>query len=83
MSLLSAVSSILKYAMNGFMKKVDRNYSISEPIQIYKDPLLTSHEVSDWRKDEPLPVNEPWFHVPRRMHRNSEMTRSVIRRKHY
>lgn len=47
--------------------------------EIYRRPVITSADIARWRKDEPLPVKEPWTHVKRRAHVNSEMTRFVDR----
>ncbi|BFZ22456.1 hypothetical protein BsWGS_25495 [Bradybaena similaris] len=45
--------------------------------QLYKRPATTSHNIGWWTKDEPLQVNHPWAHVPRRAKFRSEMSRFI------
>ncbi|KAK3106412.1 hypothetical protein FSP39_019441 [Pinctada imbricata] len=48
-----------------------------EPYEIYRFPLSTTQNVGWWTHKEPLKKNEPWTHVHRHVHINSEMTRFV------
>lgn len=53
---------------------------IRNPFEIqdtYRRPVVTSAEIAQWRKDEPLRQKEPWTHVKRHIHVDSEMTRFV------
>jgi hypothetical protein len=47
----------------------------TEPFQVYRFPLHTSRQVGWWTHEEPLKKSQPWTHVPRHVHINSEMTR--------
>jgi len=48
-----------------------------EPTAVYRRPVLTSADIGDWTRNAPLSEREPWTHVPRHPHVNSEMTRFV------
>lgn len=37
--------------------------------------MTTAQDIAAWRKDEPIKQKEPWTHVPRFSHVNSEMTK--------
>jgi len=38
--------------------------------------VTSAQEIGVWNKDEPLREKEPWSYVRRRVHLDSEMTRS-------
>lgn len=44
---------------------------------IYRYPVITSTQIAQWKRDEPLREKEPWTYVKRRIRVNSEMTRFV------
>ena len=50
-------------------------FVILDQKDVYRYPVVTSQEIGYWRKNEPIPINEPWAVVPRRVFRKSEMTR--------
>jgi len=39
--------------------------------------VTAAQDIGVWNKDEPLREREPWTYVRRRVHLDSEMTRSV------
>ena len=49
-----------------------------EPVELYRYPVLTSHEIGRWRSREPLAKCEPWTQGPRFIYSESEMTKYVF-----
>ncbi|XP_064644781.1 sperm microtubule inner protein 11-like [Lineus longissimus] len=47
------------------------------PVELYRGRATTSQQYGWWMKEDPIHVNRPWTHVPRKTHQNSEMTRFV------
>jgi len=48
--------------------------------EIYRHPLTSAQDIGVWNKDEPLREKEPWTYVRRRVHLDSEMTRSGVKK---
>jgi len=50
----------------------------TDPKDVYRRPLVSSHEIGNWTRDEPIREKEPWTYTQRRVLVNSEMTRSTF-----
>ncbi|XP_077993018.1 sperm microtubule inner protein 11-like [Glandiceps talaboti] len=49
----------------------------SAPNRLYRIPMTTNQTVGWWDREDKLTDREPWAHVPRHVHINSEMTSFV------
>ncbi|XP_070536282.1 sperm microtubule inner protein 11-like [Ptychodera flava] len=65
--------SYVKYTT--ILRKHTRN--ASAPNSLYRVPLTTTQTVGWWDREDQLTAREPWTHVKRHVHKNSEMTRFV------
>ncbi|UJR37790.1 hypothetical protein I4U23_030481 [Adineta vaga] len=47
------------------------------PHHATRRPMTAAQDIGWWNKDEPLKTREPWTHVKRHVHAQSEMTKFV------